>query len=65
MAETGFFRGTGGVVHEMALPLAEVYADQVARGDLVRVSEDGSAYVELAEKPKPRAPRAAKKTGEG
>lgn len=41
---TGFFRGSGGVVHEMTLPLAEVYADQVTRGQLTRVNPDGSPF---------------------
>lgn len=40
----GYFRGTGGVIHEMALPLAEAYADQVTKGTLVRVNDDGSRY---------------------
>lgn len=44
MAETGFFRGAGGVVFEMDLPLPEVYADQVTKQLLVRVNSDGSPY---------------------
>lgn len=42
--ETGFFRGAGGGVFEMDLPLAEPYEYQVTRGQLVRVNPDGSAY---------------------
>ncbi len=40
----GYFRGTGGVVHEINLPLAEAYADQERKGDLVRVNADGTPY---------------------
>lgn len=40
--ETGFFRGEGGVVIEMDLPLPEVMQDKVTRGTLRRVNEDGS-----------------------
>jgi hypothetical protein len=42
--ETGFFRGAGGGVFEMDLPLAEPYQYQAARGQLVRVNPDGSSY---------------------
>lgn len=62
--DVGHFRGTGGVVHQMDLPLPEVYADQVERGDLVRVNADGSPYSE--DEPKPVRSRArAKKADEG
>lgn len=48
---TGFFRGTGGAVIEMDLPLPEVYADQVIRGHLKRVSADGSPWTGEADSP--------------
>lgn len=41
---TGFFRGAGGSIFEMDLPLSEVMADQQTRGQLVRVNADGSPY---------------------
>lgn len=41
---TGFFRGGGGSIFEMDLPLPEVMAEQVTRGQLSRVNEDGSPY---------------------
>lgn len=44
MAETGFFRGTGGVVWEFDLPLGENYQRQVDRHELIRVNADGSPY---------------------
>lgn len=44
MAETGFFRGAGGSVFELDLPLSEVLHDQHVRGQLVRVNKDGSPY---------------------
>lgn len=42
--ETGHFRGAGGAVFEMDLPLAEPYQYQANRGQLVRVNPDGSPY---------------------
>lgn len=42
--ETGHFRGAGGVIWEMNLPLPEAYADQVTKGTLSRVNADGSPY---------------------
>lgn len=42
--ETGFFRGAGGTIFEMDLPLAEPYQYQADRHQLVRVNADGSAY---------------------
>ncbi len=37
---TGFFRGSGGGVQEMDLPLKVLYGDQLARGELVRVEAE-------------------------
>lgn len=49
MAETGFFRGEGGVILLLDLPLPEVMQDKVTKGYLVRVAgEDGGTYVEPA-----------------
>jgi len=44
--ETGFFRGAGGGVFELQLPLSENFENQRVRGQLVRVNEDGSHYEE-------------------
>lgn len=46
--ETGFFRGEGGVVTEMDLPLKEVMQDKVTRGTLRRVNEDGTPWADPA-----------------
>lgn len=55
--ETGFFKGEGGVVWEMTLPLPETQAEKVTKGYLVRVNADGSPYVdpEAQENPEPDA----------
>jgi hypothetical protein len=37
MSEVGKFRGAGGAVIDLPLPLAENFAQQVTRGELVRV----------------------------
>jgi hypothetical protein len=58
MGETGFFRGAGGTVFELDLPLSEVMQDQATRGQLVRVNEDGSPFE--AEPPKQPALGASK-----
>lgn len=42
--ETGFFRGAGGAVFEMDLPLGEPYMYHLGKGDLVRVARDGSPW---------------------
>jgi hypothetical protein len=47
--EHGWFRGEGGAVWRMDLPLAEVVADQVKKGALVRVNKDGSLWQEPSE----------------
>jgi hypothetical protein len=44
--EIGYFRGSGGIVFDFALPLSEQQQHQLTRGELVRVNEDGSAYTE-------------------
>ncbi|MFE9865874.1 hypothetical protein ACFYPZ_24570 [Streptomyces sp. NPDC005506] len=49
MAETAYFRGEGGHVWEMDLPLGEQHARAHKEGRLVRVNQDGSAFSESAE----------------
>ncbi|WP_018219199.1 hypothetical protein [Salinispora vitiensis] len=44
MQQTGHFKGEGGVIWEMALPLPETQADKVTKGYLRRVNADGSPY---------------------
>lgn len=44
MTEVGYFRGAGGMVFDFLLPLSENMQNQVTRGELVRVNEDGSTY---------------------
>ncbi|MFZ3494619.1 hypothetical protein ACODT5_15570 [Streptomyces sp. 5.8] len=46
MAETIYLRGEGGAIHAMDLPLHESIADRYARGQLVRVHQDGSPFTE-------------------
>lgn len=48
MAETGYFRGAGNVIWAMDLPLTENMQDQLVKGHLTRVNEDGSLYEEPA-----------------
>lgn len=48
-AETGFFRGAGGGLFELPLPLSENMANQQTRGELVRVNADGSHWQPDAE----------------
>lgn len=43
-AETGFFRGAGGGIFELSLPLSENFENQRVRGQLGRVTEDGDPY---------------------
>lgn len=40
----GYFRGAGGTIWPMGLPLPELYGGQLAKGELVRVNEDGSPW---------------------
>jgi hypothetical protein len=49
MADTAHYRGEGGAVFEMALPLPEVMQDKVTKGYLRRVNADGTPYVAPAE----------------
>jgi len=53
-AETGFFRGAGGGVFELQLPLSENFEQQRVRGQLVRVAEDGSPHVEVSDDEGPK-----------
>lgn len=49
--ETAWFRGDGGGIHKMDLPLPEHMADKLTKGYLTRVNSDGSPYVEPAPEP--------------
>lgn len=51
--ETGFFRGAGGGVFELPLPLSENFENQRIRGQLTRVAPDGSQYEEPSEVDEP------------
>lgn len=53
--ETAHFKGAGGAVFEMDLPLAEPYQYQAARGQLVRVNPDGTPYTGADEPTRPAA----------
>lgn len=68
MAETIWVRGEGGGIHAMDLPLPESIADRLTSGQIRRVNEDGTPYVEQqdddvpalpAEVPAKNAPKAA------
>lgn len=54
--ETAYFRGQGGAIHAMDLPLPEVMAEQVTKGYLVRVTADGTPYAEPADDGQEPAP---------
>jgi hypothetical protein len=57
MPETGWFRGEGGVIYEMDLPLREVMQEKVTKGYLVRVAgPDGGQYVASDETGEPADP---------
>ncbi|TYB69735.1 hypothetical protein FXF51_06115 [Nonomuraea sp. PA05] len=43
---TGWFRGEGGVIWPMTLPLSEVMAEKLVKGYLTRVNADGTPYVD-------------------
>jgi hypothetical protein len=66
MAETAHFRGDGGGIWEMDLPLSEVMREKVVKGYLVRVNADGTPYEEPSrpreteDKPSPPAQSAVK-----
>lgn len=50
--ETGYFKGEGGVVWEMALPLPEQQAEKVTKGYLVRCDAEGGPWIDpSADKP--------------
>jgi hypothetical protein len=51
--DTGFFRGAGGSVFTLPLPLAENFEYQRVRGQLVRVTEDGKPFEEPAAPKRP------------
>ncbi|ALG07661.1 hypothetical protein [Kibdelosporangium phytohabitans] len=52
MADTIYLKGEGGTVWPHDLPLHEAIEDRLVKGQLVRVAEDGSPFVdEPAEKP--------------
>lgn len=57
-AQTAHFKGEGGVVWEMTLPLPETMQEKVTKGYLRRVNPDGTPYVEPADVPDPVAPAA-------
>lgn len=61
MAETGYFRGAGNVIWAMDLPLTENMQDQLVKGYLTRVNEDGSLYEEPAPEGEPAAEPEAEK----
>lgn len=42
--EFGYFRGEGGSVWRMSLPLPEVMEEKLTKGYLQRVNEDGTPY---------------------
>ncbi|MEU7831384.1 hypothetical protein [Nonomuraea sp. NPDC049129] len=44
--DSGYFRGAGGVVWEMKLPLSGDMAEQLIKGYLTRVNADGTDYVQ-------------------
>ena len=46
MGQTAFFKGDGGAVFEMDLPLTGDMAKRAARGELRRVNPDGSRLEE-------------------
>jgi hypothetical protein len=56
--ETGFFRGAGGGIFELSLPLSENFENQRIRGQLVRVDENGGPY-------EPEPAKAAEPAGPG
>ena len=49
--EIGRFLGEGGAILEMALPLSENYQEQVQRGRLRRINDDGSLWTPQADAP--------------
>jgi hypothetical protein len=60
MPEVIHVRGEGGGVWPMDLPLSPPIQQRFDRGELVRVNEDGSAWTEQPDAPKPRRGRPPK-----
>jgi hypothetical protein len=61
MADTAFYRGEGGYVWEMSLPLSAQHSRDEQEGRLVQVNQDGSPFTGEPETPKsPARKRAAK-----
>lgn len=61
MGGTAFYRGEGGTIWEMDLPLSEVMQQKVTKGYLKRVNPDGTPYVEPVEQAPGRPARTASK----
>jgi hypothetical protein len=59
-SESGFFRGAGGGVFELLLPLSENFEQQLQRGQLVRVDSNGEPFETSTEGPKRPAANASK-----
>lgn len=62
--EYGYFRGEGGTVFKLDLPIHETIAERIAKKEIHRVNEDGTPYVEAepeaaaASAPPANAPKA-------
>jgi hypothetical protein len=61
VAESAYYRGEGGTIWEMDLPLPEVMQEKAVKGYLKRVNEDGTAYVEAVEEEPQRPAKTASK----
>ena len=65
--EYGYFRGEGGTVFRLDLPVHETIAERIAKREIHRVNEDGTPFVEAepeaeavpASAPPSSAPKAA------
>jgi len=61
----GYFRGEGGTVFRLDLPVHETIAERIAKKEIHRVNEDGTPFVEAepeaapASAPPSSAPKAA------
>ena len=44
--EFGYFRGEGGTVFRLDLPVHETISERIAKKEIHRVNEDGTPYVE-------------------
>ena len=53
--KTGFFRGAGGAILELPVPLSENMQNQADRGELVEVGPDGSPLEAVEEPTRPAA----------